>query len=240
MQYISPPNAKTGSYSFDLPADITCPGATATCISKCYALKLAKAYPSAGRKYERNKRFSQMPQFADYMIKHIPYSCTFRIHVSGDFTSNAYIKKWCRIISRRSDVKFYAYTRSWRQPQWSWLQHLAGYKNMTLNLSCDKETGKPPREDYRWCYLSTDDTAPNWLRDGDIIFRTNHNGQPGNQQWARKRAINNGQDPDIIAPLIHKIGAAKVCPLERGRKLPDQFDCLKCQLCIKNPSSNKD
>jgi len=239
LTYISEGNNKTSCYSFDLPAAVTCPGATTTCLSKCYALKLSRAYPAVGRKYARNLEFSDSMEFARYMIRNIPRNCEFRIHVSGDFYSKAYITKWRVIAEMRPDVKFYAYTRSWRNEElWFFIYRLSTLSNVTINLSCDKDTGVPTAsyaDNFRWCYLTDNDSAPDWLRVDDIVFRTNHSARIGHHQWKRNKAIKNGQDPDIVAPLIHRLGGAIVCVMERGKDLPAHVTCSTCRLCIKKP-----
>jgi len=243
LTYISEGNEKTSCYSFDLPAKITCPGATEACKKACYAFKLAQVYANVGRKYTRNYEFAQSAEFVRYMIRNIPHGCEFRIHVSGDFFNSAYILDWIAIVSKRPDVTFYTYTRSWRIPKlWTALRMLAEERNVNVNLSVDKETGMPDvpyADDYRWCYLTSDDSAPEWLRRSDIVFRTNHNARQGNHQWKRKKAIAKGQNPDAIAPLLHRIAGATVCPFERGKDMPASFSCSQCGLCINKPKHAK-
>lgn len=237
--YISEGNDKTNCYSFDLPPKATCPGKTVFCASRCYAVRLSKLYPAAGDKYERNLEFTNSDAFVSYMIHNIPRNCEFRIHVSGDFHCTDYVKKWGMIVSARKDVTFYTYTRSWRVGDiWKYLRLLSMFPNVNINLSLDIETGMPTfngAESYRWCYLSNDDTAPSWLRRNDIIFRTNHNLRKGNHQWLRQKAINDGKDPNQVAPLLHRIGNGVVCPFERGKSMPAFFSCSQCRLCIKKP-----
>lgn len=224
-------NGKTGNIvSFDLPAVTTCPGATKICISKCYALKMQKQYANVNKKYIKNLEFSKSKWFVPYLIENIPPNSIMRIHVSGDFYSVGYIKRWYKIIKARQDVKFYTYTRSWRIPKLNReLDKLVKEKNFILNYSCDDETGKPPPR-QRYTFLSINDTAPRWLRKNDLVFRSNHNGQPGNHQWQRNRAIKQGKNPDQIAPLIHNI-VTRVCPKERGREI--SLTCETCKICIK-------
>lgn len=239
LTYISEGNEKTNCYSFDLPAKKTCPGKTVFCASRCYADRVAKIYPAAGRKYERNLEFTNSDAFVAYMIRNIPRNCEFRIHVSGDFHCTDYVKKWGMIVSARRDVTFYTYTRSWRVGDiWKYLRLLTMFSNVNINISCDVETGKPSfngAETYRWCYLTNDNIAPSWLRRDDIVFRSNHNGRNGNHQWLRQQALNDGKDPDLVAPLLHRISAAVVCPFERGREMPPTFSCSQCKLCVKKP-----
>jgi len=82
--------------------------------------------------------------------------------------------------------------------------------------------------------MATNDTPVEWLRFRDIVFRTGATARKGEHQWRRKNAIERGLDPDVVAPLIHKIGAAPVCPFERGKKLPN-FSCSKCRICLDKP-----
>lgn len=243
LTYISEGNEKTNCYSFDLPARVTCPGATDICANKCYAFKLASAYPNVGKKYARNMEFAKSADFVRYMVANIPYKCEFRIHVSGDFYSAEYVEKWKEIARKRPDVMFYAYTRSWRIEEiWFSVMALNALSNVNVNLSVDKETGMPEvpyADDYRWCYLSSDDSAPEWLRRDDIVFRTNHNARKGGHQWKRIQAIAKGLNPDVVAPIMHRIAGAIVCPFERGKDMPKSFSCSRCGLCIKKPQTQK-
>lgn len=238
LTYISEGNEKTECFSFDLPSKITCPGATESCKKACYAFKLAQVYSNVGAKYDRNLMFADSVEFIPHMIRNIPKRCEFRIHVSGDFKDVAYVLDWIAIASKRPDVIFYTYTRSWRLAKlWVAIRELAKLPNVNVNLSVDDETGMPnvvDAENFRWCYLSTNDVAPEWLRRTDIIFRTNHNARKGNHQWKRKDAIAKGLNPDTVAPVLHRIAGAVVCPFERGRKL-ENFSCSQCGLCVDKP-----
>lgn len=239
LTYISKGNEKTECFSFDIPAKVTCPGMTESCGGKCYAFALARVYKGVNAKYQRNLEFANSDKFVAHMIREIPRRCEFRIHVSGDFYSVAYINAWRKIVAKRQDVTFYTYTRSWVIPElWNEILKLNNYINININISVDEDMGVPRvfgASTMRWCYLSHDDTAPEWLRKGDIVFRSNHSGQPGKHKWKRKKAIRLGQDPNEVAPLIHTIGKATVCPLERGAELPKSFSCARCHLCVDKP-----
>jgi len=233
LRHISKGNSKTECFSFDLPARITCPGMTKECGPKCYAATLMRIYPAVNAKYQRNLKFANSKKFVHDMIREIPYGCQFRIHVSGDFFSADYVRDWTEIAFRRTDVTFYAYTRSWQLAEiWTAIRSLHRLPNVNVNLSVDDETGKPhtkSMQTYRWCYLTHNDSAPDWMRADDIIFRSNY----GGQKTRRKNAVKKGLDPDTVAPLIHKL-VGVVCPLERGREIPN-FSCAKCRLCVDKP-----
>ena len=240
LDHVSPPNPKTDCYSFDVPAKVTCPGMTESCGGKCYAFALARVYKGVKAKQQRNLELANSREFVSTMIRDIPRRCEFRIHVSGDFYSLDYIRNWRKICAARPDVTFYTYTRSWRvDSQYrEAIWFLNALDNVNINLSVDIDTGAPDFDGadfFRWAYLSHDNTAPNWLRKGDIVFRSNHNGQPGNHKWQRKKAVRLGKAPDDEWALIHKMGEATVCPMERGTELPKSFSCAKCQLCVAKP-----
>ncbi len=206
---------------------------TKECGPKCYAATLMRIYPAVDAKYARNLELANSPEFVSYMIANIPAECQFRIHVSGDFKDVEYTKDWAEIAFRRPDVTFYAYTRSWQLPDiWKAIRLLHKLPNVNVNLSVDDETGKPRTklmQAYRWCYLTHNDSAPDWMRKDDIIFRSNYAGHKKRRKNAEKKQL----DPDVVAPLIH-ILVGVVCPLERGRDIPN-FSCAKCRLCVDKP-----
>ncbi len=206
---------------------------TKECGPKCYAATLMRIYPAVATKYARNLKLANSPEFVEYMIANIPADCQFRIHVSGDFKDADYVHKWIQICRYRPDVTFYAYTRSWQLPEiWKAIRALHSFSNVNVNLSVDDETGKPRvynAKAYRWCYLTHNDSAPDWMRADDIIFRSNYSGHKRRRKNAEKKQL----DPDTVAPLIHKL-VGVVCPLERGRDIPN-FSCAKCRLCVDKP-----
>jgi hypothetical protein len=199
------------------------------------------AYPNVDRKYKRNRRFVNSKGFVDYMIANIPEGSQFRIHVSGDFFSVEYVKKWIEIVTARPDVTFYAYTRSWREWElWEHIRYLHfEHDNVTVNLSVDDETGSPLSMGYdkywfrqmRWAYLTKTDNVPDWIRTDrdDVVFRSNSSGHKIRRANAKKKGLN----PDDVAPLVKRLGA-RVCVVEQGQKIPG-MTCKKCSLCVDKP-----
>ena len=62
----------------------------------------------------------------------------YRIHVSGDFDTAPYIRRWIALIQSRPDVLFFAYTRSWRVSRLlTALEELRALPNMQLFASTD-------------------------------------------------------------------------------------------------------
>lgn len=227
LTYISKGNSKTECFSFDIPARETCPGKTEECSRDCYAAQLMRIYPAVDAKYRRNHDVTFHPGFVSYMIETIPQNCDFRIHVSGDFFHRLYVKKWIQICGARPDVKFYAYTRSWRKPDiHRQILRLNNLPNVNVNLSVDDETGPGIDPSMRWCYLTKTDSVPNWIRSTDIVFRSNHLGH-------KKRRKNAKAKGNPLPPLVKRLGG-QVCPLEQGQDIPN-FSCKKCALCVDKP-----
>jgi len=131
---------------FNIPSRITCPGRTAFCENKCYALKAERLYPQVLPFRKRNFEASRRPDFPDLMIKAIgsrPGKINMiRIHESGDFYSQAYLDKWIRIAGAFPDLIFYAYTKSF------YLNFTGKPSNLILIASFDHTTRAIDRLNY--------------------------------------------------------------------------------------------
>ena len=145
----------TGYVSFSLAAVSSCPGATSACKSVCYASKLEKVYTSAQVGWAR--RFNLMrdtPEQGEALLRasisKLAPGSTFRIHVSGDFFSSAYVMMWRRIVKAFPAIKFYAYTRSWHvQSMVPSLLALASLPNLQLFASMDETDAVLPHPLFR-------------------------------------------------------------------------------------------
>lgn len=102
---------KDGIWAFSLPPVKTCPFA-GECRKYCYAQK--GFYRMSTVKLGLQKRYlvSTTQNFADQ----INYECRgkkiVRIHASGDFYNEEYLRKWRMIALSNPNVLFYAYTKS--------------------------------------------------------------------------------------------------------------------------------
>jgi len=122
------PNGKTAliANTFGLPAgkNYSCPGATATCESVCYAGKLEKVYKGVRanllHNWEllRNADHDTMENLIQDMIDDFKKDCVkrnakmlFRIHWDGDFFNDTYAFAWKHVVLNNPDVQFWAYTR---------------------------------------------------------------------------------------------------------------------------------
>lgn len=136
-------NAKLGpdTTTFTLPAGHTCPGA-ATCLAKvvknadgsrklvdgpqqevrCYAAALEIAFSNihdmAWRNMDVLREAKTEARMKAVILRDLPVKATkVRVHVGGDFWSQAYFNAWMEVALSRPEVTFYAYTKSiiyWR------------------------------------------------------------------------------------------------------------------------------
>lgn len=145
-QTVRTPNA------FGLPAVVSCPGATETCSSICYAANLERVFRAAGALVLRNWHALQtmgddidaMATWLGDMVANYVALATkrgehllFRIHWDGDFYSVAYAAAWALVCNRFPMVRFWAYTRSFGRAV-NVVPTLADIPNLTLYLSVDE------------------------------------------------------------------------------------------------------
>lgn len=202
-------NIKLGPHvwAWNLPVVKTCPGASTACLALCYAQRGRFHSPAVQAAHWRNLERAEHARFVarltDYLawqnIQHV------RIHVSGDFYSARYVRRWLAVVQQSPHITFYAYTRSWRVPRLhKSLRALATCPNFQLWLSADSSLPRPPVwPGCRTCYLSQNDAdLPPYPV--DLVFRDR-------PQSVRKR-----------------LGGALVCPVENG---VTATTCSQCQLC---------
>lgn len=136
---------------WNIPARVTCPYATEHCKELCYAVKAENVYPDCLPSRQRNFDFSRSELFVPYMIEFIKIKLNhlkagrkiaFRIHESGDFYNQEYVKKWLQIINYFKEdkrIKFMAYTKSVLFFVGCGLHN---YKNFVLRFSIWDDTNK--------------------------------------------------------------------------------------------------
>ena len=98
----------------------TCPGASGWCDTHCYAKGGWYVRSTLRQRRERNVTNLREPgglaRFVQEMnedLKHYGLQF-FRLHASGDFFSPAYVLAWVSIALANPNVRFLAYTHSWR------------------------------------------------------------------------------------------------------------------------------
>lgn len=127
----------------------TCPGATAECISICYAFAINDGSP-VWDVYRRNSETPELPEDLPEGTKFV------RWHVSGDFDTTHYIHAWISFVQRYPDVKFWGYTRAWRVYNLiDAIEELRAQPNVQLFASMDGDSVLPP-DGWRRSWLSND------------------------------------------------------------------------------------
>jgi len=211
-------NGKTPTIAntFGLPAGkaYSCPGATNTCESVCYAGKLEKIYKGVRdnllHNWEllRNADEPTMVDLLEDMITDFKSDCDkrnaeklFRIHWDGDFFSDTYTRAWQYVILNNPDIQFWVYTRVATAADM-----LKNIENLSLYFSTDKDNkdiaiGLNKDKGIRLAYLA--DTFAIGQADLKAMI-----GRVGAKCPENKKAI----------PLIDKEGSA----------------CVKCSLCVYN------
>lgn len=220
-------NEKLGSSisSFSLPhaTDATCPGRTPTCTKLCYVSRYTRRFALS---YEHNRVAAEHHGFVAKMVGEARMVRVVRVHVAGDFYSEAYTRKWIQIARQTPHTLFYAYTRSWRGGGVKLLEaliELSKLPNFVLNISTDRDTGIPG-----WLigafggwgklvYMAVDDRDIPRSLDGqpehvNIVFRV-------------KRTT-----------IMGKMAGSKVCPVENG--IANDVTCELCRLCFKAKDNN--
>ena len=201
--------------TFGLPAgkDFSCPGATATCTTICYAGKLERVYKGVKavllHNWELLKDADQetMISLLQDMLNDFKKDCDkkdaaklFRIHWDGDFFSDTYTFAWKHVILNNPDIQFWVYTRV---PAAARI--LKEIDNLSLYFSTDTDNKDEAIE------LSQSGIRLAYLADTFAIGQADMKemiGRVGAKCPENKKAI----------PLIDKEGSA----------------CVKCSLCVYN------
>ena len=217
---LTPGNRKLGErliWGFGLPSgrpDL-CVGLSEECLEHCYARAIERLRPGVLAFYRRNLRLSRQADFAR-RVRHFILAhdvSVVRLHVAGDFYDAAYAGKWLRAMRALPKVRFFFYTRSWREgPIRAVLERMAGLPNCRAWYSCDRGTGVPaqvpPQVRLAWLMTTPEDLPPAGVA---LIFRVR-----SLRRQARTR-----------------VNGVRVCPDEDGvaRKAP--VTCDRCRLCWK-------
>lgn len=135
---------------FNLPTKITCPGRTKLCEEACYGSKAERLYPDVLPSRMKNYLKSKEDTFVNditYAVKRLRgrNRMLFRIHESGDFYSQEYFEKWCKVAVNIPDMLFLAYTKNFK------LNLHNKPKNLKIYYSIfpDTDMTKVPEEELR-------------------------------------------------------------------------------------------
>lgn len=210
---LRPGNRKLGLlvHQWSIPSGLRhiCVGASSICLMLCYAMQHNYCRDNVKDALKKNYKKTLRKDFVALMCGWIRsmFVRVVRVHASGEFYSAEYVWKWIAITRRNPKIIFYAYTRSWSDPEtYEALKVLAREPNFIMWWSCDRATGAPPRNrGVRRAYLSiSDDDVPRFKV--DLVFRNNTRTV---QKW---------------------LAGALVCPVENG---VTKTTCSLCQLCFK-------
>lgn len=119
-------------FTFNLPRKLACPGRTDICARGCYQAISEEMLKEKGRDsqvlYSRklNWFLAEQDDFVERILKEImrrkpkaDQRIIFRIHASGDFYSEEYLKKWMKIALitklKNKNYDFVAYTKSYSE-----------------------------------------------------------------------------------------------------------------------------
>lgn len=162
---LEPGNSKTGTtgkfyqriFVWNLPAMVSCPGASEYCKSLCYNADMrTDAFPFEKWRNNHWWAVNRTNDLREHLISELaeaPVSTAVRIHSSGDFFNSDYIQMWCLIAESLPNVSFWAYTRSWTTPTlFPLLSRLRALPNVQLFASWDV-TMPPPPLDWRISYV---------------------------------------------------------------------------------------
>jgi hypothetical protein len=192
----------------------TCPGSTPLCRRVCYVRCGHFIFPDVKNSYVVNQRMAEDPDFVGWMTGEIHrlYVRVLRLHVSGDFYSPQYIRRWTDIVRACPETVFYGYTRSWSVPELArplWV--LAREPNMQLWLSTDRSMPWPPRWSSAWIawMAETDEDRP--PRPVDLVFRVQ-----------RKT-------------VCKTVGKNPVCRYDWGVK--PRVTCSECKRCFRSATA---
>lgn len=209
-------NSKLGKsiWTWTLPSGDKkiCIGASETCLSVCYACTHFFKYKSVAAAHQKNYQISMTKAFVSLMRSsiHSVKPSIVRVHVGGDFYSESYVKKWIQIAKTAKSTRFFAYTRSWSDPEVaSYLEELGSLPNFRLWWSVDNKTGYPhwlKPFPIAYLMLNDEDAYPyGSAHPPDIVFR------------------------DKVKTVMKRHGKTLVCPTENGST---KVTCTSCQLCF--------
>lgn len=210
-------NSKLGAgiWSFSLPVVKSCKSATSLCSKACYAKAGHFVWESVRKSRAVAWKASRRKDFADRVVALCTYQgvTVVRVHVEGDADSPAYMMKWVEIARRLPGVRFFAYTRRWRDGKmWDALKAFGSLKNVSLWFSADAETGEPPRPAWfagvAYMSLSDQDLPP---YPADLVFRD-----------------------ECKTEMRRTPSGDKVCPWDDGVKRANRVTCAACRYCFKD------
>lgn len=200
-------------WHFDIVPVASCPGRSALCVERCYAVRRRFTFPQVKERLAWAFEQSKRSDFVDRMIGELYRKgvMALRWHVAGDVYSPDYARKLLAIVKGSPHTRHWIYSRSWRISRIERvLCELAKQPNMAVWYSCDSETGLPaklpPNVRVAWMQTEMDEEVPEGI---DLLF--------------------------LDMPLRRKIElplAAPVCEQETVEGKARGVTCATCRVCL--------
>ena len=119
--HISEGNMKVGSIpNWSLTPGKTCSAeACRTCfVQGCYACKSYRQYKNVRQAWDENTSLAirdlpALERFLNYYFSSMNAPRFFRVHVAGDFVTEAYAAMWSRVAASHPGTRFLAFTKQW-------------------------------------------------------------------------------------------------------------------------------
>jgi hypothetical protein len=207
---------------WNIPVFDTCPGKTMACATNCYANHDNYKRPHVKRRHAWNRKVAEADNFCERAIVELRQRSPslVRIHSAGDFYTPEYTRKWLAIIAALPNIKFWAYTRSWRVPDiLPELVRLATLPNVEVWFSCDRDTGLPDAvPNVRACWLQVEDELPPTPEPGQMALDGN---------TVAFRTKREGREPAT------RLGLSVLCPTYNGLPAGADKTCETCRFCFK-------
>lgn len=152
-------NTTLKCWTFNIPAGITCEGASPWCAKFCYGKKGNWRYTNVRECVDRKltvtldpEAFMERLSFELNKVLENGFDVV-RIHSSGDFYSVDYFRTWLDIAKNHKDITFFCYTKQWRVEGWEEiLKESSRINNFHVMYSHDKTMDSRPK---RWMRIAT-------------------------------------------------------------------------------------
>lgn len=176
----------------------TCPGASEECLAICYAARPVAESGPVMEMWSRNSATEDPPSELPPGATHV------RLHISGDFTSERYIRGWIETFRKYPEVKVWAYTKSWRvSALLPALEELRALPNVQLFASMDASVPELPPAGWRRAWIDGDPRAE---------------GAP----------MRNVTERDLLWRECADYTPTLICPEETKQRQ----DCVSCRYCF--------
>lgn len=219
-----------GIHNFSLPAWAgklpdgrnynTCPSA-GVCAAVCYARFGTFAFPQVKAKHQRNltRVLDDLPQFESDILAELAKpkfrGACLRVHDSGDYFSDDYLRAWLRIARAVPDVLIYSYTkevtrfRRLVEPDpplnFRWVYSYGGKEDHLLDPRTDRVADVFPDEqaitDAGWHSNAATDLAavlgpsPVGMAQNNIPHLRKHIGDRTFREWQASKRTRSGRRP---------------------------------------------